>query len=261
MRNRKIDCLCGLALMFFFLLVGFRDAKAYSVERLEMSASTVTAMPGQEVLINIDITKNPGICGLQFDVDYSKGLVLKEISFNKAFEPYITSPQPYSHEQIISFVSPYEECKEIGTLATLTFQVEDNITVDCSSDIILNYYNEDIFDEELKTVPVHMKDGKVNVTVDYMSDSITLDETDNILTAVINSSNEVKECGIICMNGDEDVMLSTPGRTRIIFDISSEQRSFSLDITDGRDKKYRAYFVVTGPGGEDIVKYSETIVP
>lgn len=261
MRNTKINCLFGLILIFLFSFLSLRDVKAYSIERLEMAASSVTAMPGQEVKVDIDITKNPGICGLKFDVSYADFLTLKEITFNEAFEPYITAPQPYSKEQqVISFVSPYEECTEIGTIATLTFKVEDNVEANSFSDIFINYYNGDIFDEELKNIPVYTKDGKVSITTEPVNDSITLNEKNHILTAAINSANSIIEFGIICSSGQNEVDLNTSGRTRIVFDTLSNEKTFSLNIAGCEQKAYRAYFIIRTSSGEEIVKYSNTIV-
>lgn len=260
MRDRKINCLFGVIVLFLFLSAGSSEVKAYSIGRLEMSADVVTAMPGEEVKVNIDITKNPGICGLKFDVSYADFLTLKEVTFNEAFEPYITSPQPYLHEQNISFVSPYEECTVTGNMVTLTFKVEDSIEADCSSEIILNYYNDDIFDEELKNVPVSMKDGEVKIITAYMDDTITLSEENNVLTAAINSSNNVAEYGIICADEECDVTLNTAGRTRIVFGAFSDEKQFSLNIAESEKKAYRAYFVISTSSGENIIRYSNIVI-
>lgn len=246
--------------MLLFLLCASREVKAYTFERFEMTASSVTAMPGEEIQVNIDITKNPGICGLKFDVSYADFLILKEITFNEVFEPYITAPQPYSNEQVISFVSPYEECTETGTIATLIFKIEDNIETDCFSDVLINYYNGDIFDGELKNIPVYMEDGRVNVSTAYMNDSITLSERNHELTATISSNNKVTEFGIISSNEEKEVTLHTPGRTRIAFDDLSNEKTFSLNIAGFEGKIYRAYFIITTSSGEEIVKYSDIIV-
>ena len=259
MRGKKSNYLFGLILMLVFLLCVSKDVKAYSFERLEMNVSSVTAMPGQEIQVNVDITKNPGICGLKFDVSYDDFLSLKDITFNEAFKPYITAPQPYSNEQVISFVSPYEKCTETGTIATLTFKVDDSIETDCVSDILINYYNGDIFDEELKNIPVYMEDGKVSVSTAYMDDTIILSEKNHELMAAISSTNKIKEFGIICSNDEKEITLDTPGRTRIVFNSFSKEKTFNLNIAGSRKMIYRAYFIITTSSGEEIVKYSNIV--
>ena len=57
-----------------------------------------------------------------------------------------------------------------------------------------------------------------------------------------------------------NITLDTPGRTRIVFEDSTSNNTFSFDAGDLTGNTFRAYIIYEDASGTEIVEYSNSII-
>lgn len=112
--------------------------------------------------VEIMLLNNPGLCSLMFDVSYGDSLSLSSVVFNTAaLGENVTTPQPYSSPQTLSFASPTAENHFSGLFATLTFTATEQAVSGQSVPITLTYDEDNVFDIDLDNVYVAVVNAQV----------------------------------------------------------------------------------------------------
>lgn len=143
----------------------FVPASALAENAISLKLETASVLPGSEVQVPIIIEKNTGLSSLKFSIKYDDTvLTLTNVVFPKNTGTYSCVPEPYGSNQIINFVSPLAAFTKTGTLATLTFSVNQNAELNAVSNILIEYEEDDIFDSNFNTVPFVTVDGGIYVT-------------------------------------------------------------------------------------------------
>lgn len=131
---------------------------------MDISASKVSGCPGETVTVTIDLSNNPGIASLKFNVGFNEEyLTLESVSFGEGFGAYVTAPEPYQNPQTISFVSPLTAVMTNGLFASLVFKVSPDAPDGSSSDITITYDEDDVFNSSYDNVKLNITNGKVNI--------------------------------------------------------------------------------------------------
>lgn len=152
---------------FLIMLAMLMSLFAFSASAeggLTLTVSNEVAAPGSTVDVTIELTNNPGLVGLQFDVTYDENvLTLLNIDFdNEKFgqdlpededavypeDGGITSYKTGVGKQFVSMMSALDPKTANGVFATLTFSVAPNATIGSSSAIQI------VCGEESALVPV-----------------------------------------------------------------------------------------------------------
>ena len=128
-----------------------------------ITASSVTAMPGDEVQITVSLENNLGLASLKFDVAYDEVLTLTNVEFSTAFGAYVAAPTPYKNPQTISFISPLVDVTDNGVFVTLTFVISEYAPDNYTAAIRILCDQENIFDGTYAPVSVSVVNGAVNV--------------------------------------------------------------------------------------------------
>ena len=130
---------------------------------MTLTVSTVSGTPGEEVTVTVDVSNNPGLASLVFNVEYDSLLTLKKVEFNSEFGPYATTPPTITNPQKITLVSPYSDVAVNGTLATLTFEIAENVENGYFAEINLNISENLIYNTDEELISTNVVNGKVSV--------------------------------------------------------------------------------------------------
>ncbi len=128
-----------------------------------ISVSTATGRAGSTVDVTISIDKNPGIAGAILRVNYDPSLTLINVVSGEAFKTLTLAELavPYMNPLVLSWdgmVADYNA----GVLVTMTFEIPEGMEAG-DYPITIDYDTDDIYDNELKDVPVSVRDGGINV--------------------------------------------------------------------------------------------------
>ena len=131
----------------------------------KISLDNVTALPGQQVDINVTLTENPGITGLRFFVAYDKeALKLERAVYTKIGGGGLAAVKLDINPFVLLWNVSMYEFTETGVMATLTFSINEGASVG-DYPLRLTWGKGDCIDFDLKNLDVKISGG--NVHVDY----------------------------------------------------------------------------------------------
>lgn len=130
---------------------------------MTLTVSTVSGTPGEEVTVTVDVSDNPGIASLVFDVNYDSMLTLVDVQFSEAFGNLVTTPTPYTNPQTITLISPFADTSANGTLATLTFAISESAADEYEAEVSITCKDNDIYNTQKELVKTKAVNGKVCV--------------------------------------------------------------------------------------------------
>lgn len=161
---KKIISISFTLLITIFLLIAAVPANIFAADvGMTLTVASQTGRPGDTVKVAIDLSNNPGISSLKFNVTYDSMLALTNVEFGSDFGSYITTPEPYTNPLPITMISPLAEATANGAVATLTFTIDENAPDNYSADIKIDFDAEDIFDENYDAVELTTVNGSVTV--------------------------------------------------------------------------------------------------
>ncbi len=147
-----------ICLLFLF------PVNVFAENTVSLKIESASAQPGSEVQIPIIIENNSGLASLKFTIEYDgEVLTLENVTFPKNTGTHSSVPQPYSADQVVNFVSPLSAYSRTGVFATLTFSVNENAEVNKSTNILLVYQEDDIFDMGFSNVALMVSIGSVYI--------------------------------------------------------------------------------------------------
>ena len=157
---KKLTAFILLAVMLLQMIpvVAFASSGA-----MKLTVSSVNGIAGDTVEVTVDISNNPGIASLVFNVEYDSALTLKGVEFNSAFGPYVTTPPTYTNPQTVTLISPLQDVSVNGTLATFTFEIGANVTDGYEAYVNVSFAEKNIFNSENELVATVAENGKVSV--------------------------------------------------------------------------------------------------
>lgn len=127
--------------------------------------SDVNAEVGETVDISIDISNNPGIASLGFELSYDPECVEFIDSVNGTImgESYFECVNnPKNNIIFVQWINFENDITESGTILVLTFKVLDDVTSD-STKIGISCKNDDIKNLEDQIIPVKIKSGNITI--------------------------------------------------------------------------------------------------
>ena len=144
-----------------------------------VTVESVNAVPGSNVEVNINVKNNPGILAANFTVTYDKGLTLIDSKSGDAFSALsMTKPENYNSPCKFGWdaLEIADEDIKDGTILTLTFSVDKNVSANSKLNVKLSYQNGNIIDSDLNDIPVTINNGSVTI-IDYIPGDINGDGT------------------------------------------------------------------------------------
>ena len=157
---RFISLLLALVMLFtVFPVISFA-----ANGEMNLKVSTVSGCPGETVQVTVELSGNPGIASLKFDVAFDEAyLTLTGVTFAEGFGSYVTAPEPYKSPQTISLISPLEAITTNGLFATLSFTISPEAPDGAASAITVTYDEDDVFDSDYNTISLNITNGLVNI--------------------------------------------------------------------------------------------------
>lgn len=131
---------------------------------MSINVTSASGCPGESVQVDVELSNNPGISSLKFNVNYDEeNLTLKTVTFAEGYGSYVTAPEPYKNPQTISLISPLQVINTNGLLATLTFEISQNAGDNITSNISITYDEDDVFDGDYNNVALNITNGCINI--------------------------------------------------------------------------------------------------
>lgn len=187
--KRKVIIIFSLLLLFCFNITAF-------AENTQIFAKNVSALPGENFSVPIEIKNNPGLMGFGVTVNFdstvlispsvSRGTVTQSGMFNDSI-----SGNTKNCFDIIW--NSTENINEDGTLFVLVFKCKE--TKDTETEITLDFRQQDTFNEKWEDVELTAKPIKIKIgeTASYSQPSSVSKQpnNDDIQKAVETALNEV----------------------------------------------------------------------
>ena len=133
-------------------------------------AETVSAQPGDTVAVDLTIENNPGILGMTLKVTYdeSKATLTGVANGDTLSYMTFTTPKNLSSGCQLPWDAidvPVDGVKD-GVIATLTFQVSENVAEGEEIEIGISYDAGAVIDNDLNPLNIGIKNGKIIVGVE-----------------------------------------------------------------------------------------------
>ncbi|MEE0958085.1 MAG: cohesin domain-containing protein [Ruminococcus sp.] len=171
-------------MLVFVLMINCCVFTALATNEATIAVQSVTAQPGKSVDVAVMITHNSGIAGMTLDVDYDKNALtltaVKDggILGSNTHKPELTSPYTlsWSNDTIMNNITAN------GTIATLTFEVKENVDAgDYPITLSYDYENYDIYDVDIQAVLFKTVNGTITVR----------EEISDVLIGDINNDGKI----------------------------------------------------------------------
>lgn len=154
----------------------------------EITIDSVTAKPGESVIVPVRISGNTGICGATLRFNYSSALTLTNIVKGDGFASLnMTKPGSYSAGPFTLVWDGLEADTSDGVIAYLTFTAPLTEGV---YDISVSFDDGDIVDGSLNPVEVSATQGNVSVT-SSRSVSVNVNNVNYTLTSKDSTSGTI----------------------------------------------------------------------
>lgn len=171
--------------------------------------SSTSGMPEDTVEIVVKLENNPGLASLKLDVNYDAFLTLKSVSFNEAFGPNVTTPEPYSNPQPLAMISPLQAVDADGVFAVLTFEISKDAPDNYQAEISISYDPDEIYDDNYENISVAIQNGIVRVyhglPGDVNEDGIVSTKDAVLLFRYIAGWNVDVDSAALDTNGDNKI--------------------------------------------------------
>jgi len=159
MKKQLLSIIITLAMLLCFV-----SLTAFAVEPLKITVSEHTAEPGDTVAVTVSVANNPGLASLKFDVAYDSVLTLMGVTFNDAFGPMVTAPEPYRNPEPLTMIAPLSDVTANGVFATLTFKVAADAPSGHKAQINITYDADNIYNGDYTNVSVSVSNGYIAVS-------------------------------------------------------------------------------------------------
>lgn len=191
---RGIGAICCIICMVFMLCAGTQFA--YAQNSAEVVAVSSSVEKGGIAKVSLNLSNNPGIWGLKFNVGYNhEVMTLKSVNVGDVFtEGEVTLPDRLDKEQFLFYASgnKIENISANGTLAVLEFQISENATIGEYA-ISLEFIQS--INVDGNDVSVQMTNGKVTV-VDCLHSEKVWNVTETAKCEAKGTETEsCKKCG------------------------------------------------------------------
>jgi len=153
------------AFLAAIMLLGMMPASVFAAgEKMTISVSAVSGLPGDTVTVKIDIKDNPGVSSIQLDVAFDESVLsLKSVEYNTAMGGQSLPPQKMKNPATLTWVSPFQNYNGDATFATLTFVISADAEEDTVSPITVTYDPNNIYNMDEDNIPCDVVDGSVKV--------------------------------------------------------------------------------------------------
>lgn len=196
-------------LLVCLMMISVFPVSAFAADELIISAEKVTALPGSEISVNINIANNPGISSLKLNVTFDNILTLNSVTYNNEMGGQTVTPQSLKSPVTLTWVSPFANYNSEGVFVTLNFTVSETATPGKSSEIVINYDPNDIYNMDETNVPCKTANGSVTLAAgvpgDINGDQVTNNKDITRMFQYLAGWNVYVNTPVLDTNGDGSV--------------------------------------------------------
>lgn len=160
--KRILSWLCTIVLVMQMVIAG--PVNVYATDNASVVVSTVTAKPGDtSVEVTVELSDNPGICGMILKFAYDEGLTLVDVKQGEALSTLTLAEfaKPYLNPLIASWDGATGDSTN-GVVLKLYFNVDAAASAGIYN-IIATYDEGDIYDNDLNDLVVDITNGSITV--------------------------------------------------------------------------------------------------
>lgn len=235
--KRLLSAVIALLIMFSSLTV---FSSALSEATIEISTASVHQ--GDEVVLDISLKGNPGICAMYIDISYDKSLTLKSVRDCGLLEGALFAEDISSYPYRMSWdsSSASKNNSKNGVIAQLCFYVAESCEKG-TYPVSISYDKEEIYNSALNNVSFSIKNGGINVSPVSGSD-----ETDTIIKLKGNHALSVSGMTV------NELLQASPDGTEIKRENSLLPHTESIKTGDRISYPDGKEYVLVGMGDADM---------
>lgn len=181
---------------------------------------SAVANPGDSVVIPIVIHNNPGINGMQLNVEYASGLKITKAEAGTALTALnLTLPETYSNPSVFLWDGMNENETSNGIVLKLTFTVPSDAEPGDKYAISITYPKGTIYDVDLNDVEFDTVDGVIEIKGknDVSPTEATSEVSDNVFTVTFKDYDGKVIKTESVKTGESAVAPNNPKREGYIF--------------------------------------------
>ena len=156
--------------------------KTESVPRIESSDTAAKIIVSNHdviadgtIKVTISIEENPGVASLILQIAYDNSLLtLTSVEYNSTIGGQTVNPSNLSSPVTLYWINAFENMSDDAVFATLTFKANENSMVGASSNIVISYNADDIYNIDEENISLNIQNGKVTI-IDYVPGDINGD--------------------------------------------------------------------------------------
>lgn len=156
--------------------------KTESVPRIESSDTAAKIIVSNHdvitdgtIKVTISIKENPGVASLILQIAYDNSLLtLTSVEYNSTIGGQTVNPSNLSSPVTLYWINAFENMNDDVVFATLTFKANENSMVGASSNIVISYNADDIYNIDEENISLNIQNGIVTI-VDYVPGDINGD--------------------------------------------------------------------------------------
>ena len=127
------------------------------------------------IKVTISIKENPGVASIILQIAYDNSmLTLTSVEYNSTIGGQTVNPSNLSSPVTLYWINAFENMSGDVVFATLTFKADENSMVGASSNIVISYNAEDIYNIDEENVSLDIQNGTVTI-IDYVPGDINGD--------------------------------------------------------------------------------------
>ena len=127
------------------------------------------------IKVTISIKENPGVASIILQIAYDNSLLtLTSVEYNSTIGGQTVNPSNLSSPVTLYWINAFENMSGDVVFATLTFKADENSMVGASSNIVISYNAEDIYNIDEENVSLDIQNGTVTI-IDYVPGDINGD--------------------------------------------------------------------------------------
>lgn len=139
---------------------------------------------GEQIKVNVNVNKNPGIAGAILKITYDSKLTLVEAESGEKFAKLnFTKPGKFESPCTFLWDSESGQVEDDGTILTLTFDVSDDVAANEKLEIGISSSQGDIYNENLDDVNFKQVGGFVSLKSPYSLGDVNRDGVINVQDA------------------------------------------------------------------------------
>ncbi len=150
--------------------------QVYTVrDKVYINVEDVTAMPGQEVSVDISVINNPGILGMTLSLYYNDDTEIVAVDEGIALDSLTFTPPGDFNDNPVNLLwdGMSDNDYSTGDIATVTFYVPKGID-EGTYELYLTYRPGDVFDENYDDLDVYISQGSITIK-DYIPGDVNKD--------------------------------------------------------------------------------------